>query len=179
MTGDVDLNDCIPLLQLANEMGLNPSAFTRKLKRDGIPIHRDGPYQNSSKYLTNKDAEIIRERYRTKKIHKPETRVPKQSGVYAVVVPSYKGQLRLKVGWSDCLEDRLSTYRTLHPDLQVKRIWLCGGMHFERFALAVAENAATKVGPELFEGNIDRIVDQIDACFSAAGIKAQRVTSLP
>lgn len=176
MKGDIDIKDCIPLIQLANEIGIHPSAFTRKLKRDGITIHRDGPYQNSSKYVTKKDFEIIRERYRTKQIHKTETRIPKQSGVYAVVVPSYKGQLRVKVGWSDCLEDRLNTYRTLHPDLQVKRIWLCGGMHFERFALAVAENAATKVGPELFEGNLEGIIDQIDACFSAAGISAQTTT---
>lgn len=144
--------------------------------QEGITIHRDGPYQNSSKYVTKKDSEIIRERYRSKQIHKTETRIPKQSGVYAVVVPSYKGQLRVKVGWSDWLEDRLNTYRTLHPDLQVKRIWLCGGMHFERFALAVAENAATKVGPELFEGNLEGIIDQIDACFSAAGISAQTTT---
>lgn len=176
MKGDIDIKDCIPLIQLANEIGIHPSAFTRKLKRDGITIHRDGPYQNSSKYVTKKDSEIIRERYRTKQIHKTETRIPKQSGVYAVVVPSYKGQLRVKVGWSDCLEDRLNTYRTLHPDLQVKRIWLCGGMHFERFALAVAENASTKVGPELFEGNLEGIIDQIDACFSAAGISAQTTT---
>lgn len=72
-------------------------------------------------------------------------------GVYCVEVPSYDGRIRVKIGWADSFDDRLSTYRTIVPDLRILGLWPTRDQWMERAALKLAENIGARVFTELFE----------------------------
>ena len=99
------------------------------------------------------------------------------SGVYAVEVPAYDSAIRLKIGWSDNVVDRLNTYRGLVPDLRVLRIWPCPESWSEKMALKWARHNGRQIGEEVFEFEDNAVaLNSLDDVFSAFGIKPQKQT---
>lgn len=93
-------------------------------------------------------------------------------GVYFIEIPSYEGINRIKIGWSDNLTDRLSTYRTIIPDLRVKAVWQTIDAWCERAALKCAKRLGRRIHQELFEfDDADSVLAELTDLFSKMGIE--------
>ena len=94
------------------------------------------------------------------------------SGVYFIEVPSYEGIIRVKIGWSDSISDRLSTYRTIIPDLRIKAIWQTTDAWCERAALKFADGNGRRVHQELFEfEDIESVLVELSDLFLKMGME--------
>lgn len=145
----------VPLAALAAETGFSPAGFHRALRRRGINPYQLKQVRNAPYYVSADDAEAFRRAINDERryVVKPSEQPLTQSigGVYCVEVPSYDGRVRVKIGWADKIEERLSTYRTIVPDLRVVAIWPTREQWMERGALLRAAQIGVRVFTELFE----------------------------
>ena len=171
-----DLDRPVSLKQLAEELGFHPSSMRKAVVSRGFTPFRLSEGQNKRLYLKATDAESLRQHreneLNNKVVSTVGTSVPKISGVYFIEVPSYEGKDRIKIGWSDNLSDRLSTYRTVIPDLRVKAVWQTSEAWCERAALKCAEGLGRRVHQELFEfEDNDTALFELSELFLKLGIK--------
>ena len=136
--------------------------------------------RNAPNYLSSRDAKAFLAEIKNEKDlrFKPKQEVVQTglSGVYAVEAPSYDGTVRLKIGWSDDIENRLNNYRTLVPDLRVRRVWSTTKKWCEDMALTWAVHHGSQIAQEVFElPNIDAALSELDTLFSKIGIRPQEV----
>jgi hypothetical protein len=96
------------------------------------------------------------------------------SAVYAIYIPSFTDGHRLKIGWSDNLQERLNTHRCIAPDLEIKAIWITSFSWLENMALMWCKTHGKQIAAEIFEfENIDVAVSRLDALFGELGISSQ------
>ncbi|MGA7979063.1 MAG: GIY-YIG nuclease family protein [Chromatiaceae bacterium] len=180
MTDEKETSDDRPrrLVDLAAELGYSPSSFRKTVRRRGFEPFKLQKGQSKPWYLSSEDAEALRRKLEDERYHRvvpeEETTPTGLSGTYAVEVPAYDGSVRVKIGWSDSITDRLNTYRTIVPDLRVSRIWPCSAKWYEQMALTWAENNGKRVGQEIFEfDDNEASLSALDGLFSSFGIMPQ------
>jgi len=167
-------NKFISLKQLADEIGFNASSIKKTVVRRGFTPFQLEEGSNKPFYLKSKDADIFKQKIIDEnknriKVKKTHTII---SGVYFVSVPSFKGVDRFKIGWSNDVYERLSTYRTIIPDLKIIAIWQTSYSWCEKAALKCAEQLGKRVHQELFEfRNTEIAYAELDSLFMKMGIK--------
>ena len=170
----------IRLLDFAAEFGLNKVGKKKFVTRRGFEPFKRQQGQSKPNYISWDDAQELRKILQDEKDH----RIPPSkedfptglSGVYAIEVPAYGGSVRIKIGWSENIHERLSTYRTIVPDLRVLRMWPCTDNWHEKMALSYARNNGRHIGQELFEfDNSEVALEAIDKLFSSLGVKSQDI----
>lgn len=171
-----DLDRPVSLKQLADELGFHTSSIRKIVVRRGFTPFRLSEGKNKPLYLKTTDAKSFKQQIYNEQNNKvfPKAGISssKISGVYFIEVPSYEGENRIKIGWSDNLSDRLSTYRTIIPDLRVKAVWQTSDAWCERAALKCAERLGRRVHQELFEfEDISSALSELNDLFSKMGIK--------
>lgn len=132
--------------------------------------------KNKPLYLKYEDAESFKKQIVNERNNAVVSNVgispSRISGVYFIEVPSYEGKNRIKIGWSDNISDRLSTYRTIVPDLRVRAVWQTTDAWCERAALKCAERLGSRVHQELFEfEDTDSALSELTDLFSKMGIE--------
>jgi len=166
----------VSLKQLADELGFHSSSIRKIVVRRGFTPFRLSEGNNKPLYLKASDAESFKQQILNEQNNKitPKAGISTSniSGVYLIEVPSYEGKNRVKIGWSDNLSDRLSTYRTLIPDLRVEAVWQTSDAWCERAALKCAERLGRRVHQELFEfEDISSVLSELNDLFFKMGIK--------
>ena len=143
----------ILLKDLANELGYHESSIKRAAARRGFKPFYIGRTNNTPAALNYEDAlafkKIILDERQNKIIDVSKIN-PKISGVYFLEVPDYNNGLRVKIGWSGNVYERLSCYKTILPDLRIKAIWITTNRWCEQAAHKVAANIGTRINSELF-----------------------------
>lgn len=171
-----DLDRPVSLKQLADELGFHSSSIRKTVIRRGFTPFRLSEGKNKPLYLKATDAKSFKQQIFNEQNNKvaPKECISssKVRGVYLIEVPSYEGENRFKIGWSDNLSDRLSTYRTIVPDLRVKAVWQTSDAWCERAALKCAEKLGRRVHQELFEfENFNSALTELNDLFSKMGIR--------
>jgi len=166
------------LVDLANQLGFNPSGFLKVVTRRGFEPFKLKDGRNKPYYLSAGDAEALRQKLEDEKHYRilpeSEDRPTGLSGIYALEVPAYDGSIRIKIGWSESITDRLDTYRTIVPDLRVLRVWPCSASWYERMALTWANNNGKRIGEEVFEfQDNEASLSSLDELFASLGIRSQ------
>lgn len=168
----------IPLLQLANDLGFHRNSIKACVISRGFRPFRVRESTNSALYLTHNEAEQFTERIileRENVYREYDHMEPIQlgiSGVYAIEVPSYDSCIRIKIGWSDDIDSRLNTYRTVIPDLQIQSIWPTTESWFEKMALRWARNNGKQISQEIFEfSDIESAINALSRIFNELGIR--------
>lgn len=166
-------SEYITLKELAAELSLDRSNMRKCVLHMGIePMRVRTPTSRNQQTLavTRAEAERIRnERQKSGfsssgKVQRPEF------GEFYIVVPDPEARPnRLKVGYSDNLESRMGTYRTITPLVELVTKWPCKSS-WEQAALAVCANAE---GTKLVKGevydirSIDDVRNRYDLFFSS------------
>lgn len=149
--------------ELGAELGVAGSQLRKICKKIGVNVIYANGQSNGVSFVSADDAALLRKRYSNSKFI--VEKAPRVQGVYAVIVPSFTGASRLKIGWSDDIESRMATYRTIAPELKVLRVWQTGFKWAESMVLEIAKRNSTQVFHELFEGNEDAVMAAIDVAF--------------
>lgn len=165
----------VSLRQIAGEFNLNFSAIRRACARWGYEPFRLSEGINQPLFLSEDDANALRKIRQNKLdnviLTNNAVTLSKLSGVYIIEVPSFGDQARVKVGWSDSIMDRISTYRTIVPDLRVLAVWQTTDAWCERAALRCAEMLGKKVHQELFEfDDAETFLADVTDMFAKMGI---------
>jgi len=168
----------ISLHDIAIQLGVHGSYSAKRMaEKRGFSAYQILNAKNAKYYLSKDDAEkfinqIINEKNNTVSLGVKKQPSKGVGGVYCVEVPSYDGKNRIKIGWTDNFEQRLTTYRTIVPDLKVWALWQCRDSWMERAAHKIAEQLSNSVYSELFEFNhLDQGLMALSAFFSSVGIK--------
>lgn len=138
-------------LQAEWEVAGNGSRFRDFLRRRApeVAIHGTGKYRG----LTRKDADVLRELYKRNNEATPvESKLDrKESGdLYLLhLVPDWKLE-RIKVGYSDRLNERLAEHRTVAPTLKLLHSWPCL-RSWEKAAIAAIARGEKQIGVEVFD----------------------------
>jgi len=180
MSDEEDHPQYIKVAELAAELGRSGASFNRALKKQGIDLIRFTDERNSPYYISVENAEKVRETINNPLIHRNADidSLPRNPGVYLVEVPTYENGRRFKVGWSDDIQDRFASYRTVLPDLRVLRFWPTAYKHLERTALMVAERNGRRIHTELFDfQNPETALENLDALFRLVGIEPRLPTA--
>ncbi len=168
----------VSLQDIALQIGVHGAGSANRMAvARGFKAYQLREAKNAKYYLSKEDAEKF-----IKKISDEKKNIislaPKQTaskglgGVYCIEVPSYDGKNKIKIGWTDSFEQRLSSYKTIIPDLKIKALWPCKDNWMERAAHKVAEQVSNKVFTELFEFNdINEGVVALNNFFETLGIK--------
>lgn len=169
-------NRPVSLKQLAEQLGFHTSSIRKAIVRRGFTPFRLSEDKNKPLFLKYEDAELFKqqiENERNNAVFSGISISPSRiSGVYFIEVPSYEGTIRVKIGWSDNLSDRLSTYRTIIPDLRIKAVWQTTDTWCERAALKCAERKGRRVYQELFEfEDIESVLTELTDLFSKMGME--------
>ena len=164
------------LKQLADELGFHSSSVRKAVVRRGFTPFRLSKGKKKPLFLKATDAELFKRQIENERNNRVVPKIgvshSKISGVYFIEVSSYEGINRVKIGWSDNLSERLSTYSTIIPDLRVKAVWQSSDAWCERAALKCAEKLVRRVYQELFEfENIDITLSELEQLFLKLGIK--------
>lgn len=166
----------VSLKQLAEEMGFHTSSVRKAVVRRGFTPFRLSEDKNKPLFLKHEDAELFKQQIENERNNAVVSKIgmspSRISGVYFIEVPSYEGKIRVKIGWSDSLTDRLSTYRTVIPDLRIKAVWQTTDAWCERAALKCAERNGRRVHQELFEfEDIESVLIELTDLFSKMGME--------
>ena len=90
------------LVDLAAELGFNPSGFLKVVRRRGFEPFKIQDGRNKPYYLSADDADALRRKLDDEKKHRfvpDEEDVPTGlSGIYAIEVPAYDCSIRIKIG---------------------------------------------------------------------------------
>jgi len=178
-TSSTEIDRPVSLKQLAEELGFHTSSVRKAVVRRGFVPFRLSEGKNKPLYLKYEDAESFKKQIVNERNNAVVSNVgispSRISGVYFVEVPSYEGKNRIKIGWSDNISDRLSTYRTIIPDLRVRAVWQTTDVWCERAALKCAERLGSRVHQELFEfKDTDSALSELTDLFSKMGIENRR-----
>jgi T5orf172 domain len=171
-----DKKSPVALVRLAEELKISSTGMKKFVIRRGIKPFQLYKGQSKPYFISEEDANKLRERIENDKNNsvspvdqKPE---PNTGGVYLIEVPSYDGINRIKIGWADNFEERLSTYRTILPDLKIRVIWHTMDRWMERMAHRRASLIGNRVHSELFTfENTERAIEEIKEMFSKVGIR--------
>lgn len=175
-TPDNTNNRPVSLKQLAEELGFHTSSVRKAVVRRGFTPFRLSEDKNKPLFLRCEDAELFKHQIENERNNSVVSGISispsRISGVYFIEVPSYEGTIRVKIGWSDNLSDRLSTYRTIIPDLRIKAVWQTTDAWCERAALKCAERKGRRVHQELFEfEDIESVLMELTDLFSKMGME--------
>jgi hypothetical protein len=175
-TSNITNNRLVSLKQLAEELGFHTSSVRKAIVRRGFTPFRLSEDKNKPLFLKHEDAELFKQQIENERNNAAVSGISispsRISGVYFIEVPSYEGTIRVKIGWSDNLSDRLSTYRTIVPDLRIRAVWQTTDAWCERAALKCAERKGRRVHQELFEfENIESVLIELTDLFSKMGME--------
>ena len=168
-------DEFVTLKYLAAELGIDRSNLRKIVRRMGIDLLsvRTAESRNQLTHaLTIEDADRVRETRKASGFEVSNSReVLADSGdgvFYAVVLDPEMRPNRIKVGFTNSLESRLSTYRTGNPDLKLLASWPCK-RSWEAAALAAvgALDSASLVAGEVYDCQSQlEIVNRCDDLFA-------------
>ncbi len=169
-------NRPVSLKQLAEELGFHASAIRKAVVRRGFTPFRLSESKNKPLFLKSEDAYLFKQQIESERNDAVVSGIgispSRIGGVYFIEVPSYDGAVRVKIGWSDNISDRLSTYRTIIPDLHIRAVWQTTDAWCERAALKCAERSGRRVHQELFEfEDIESVLLELTDLFSKMGME--------
>lgn len=173
---DNQLERPVSLKQLAEVLGFHTSSVRKAVVRRGFVPFTLSEGKNKPLFLKPEDAESFKKQIENERNNSIVAKVgispSRISGVYFIEVPTYEGKNRIKIGWSDNLSDRISTYRTIVPDLHIKAFWPTTDAWCERAALKCAERLGRRVHQELFEfDDINVVLSELSDLFLKMGIE--------
>jgi hypothetical protein len=169
---------------LAHEVRQHRVSLLKDLKKRGCPLVevRDPSTGNQkAKAISRTDADAYIAAREAEGFGRSIKKASSNEGfIYAVAPDPELRPSRIRVGWTTALDQRLSCYRAIAPDLRVLRIWPAKTQAIEVAALMAAERFGTRVGQELFDASsVDALLRGLDDLFAALGIERCQIVPPP
>lgn len=162
--------ELVPIRQIADELGVHKDYALRLVRRRaaalGLAPHRG---RRNALFLSREDADRLARDYQPRRSGSgaAENSAPRSFGYFYIIwlhpddLPS-----RLKIGYTDNLEVRLSDHRTAAPTLRLVKSWPCKRTWEEAAKASITREGCRCVGGEVFDGDVRVFVKREDAFFS-------------
>jgi hypothetical protein len=163
------MTDNVSLIDLAKRLGVDPTTVHRLIKRVGsklgISVQKGRGNTSNGKwthYLSREDAERLTAYYESKSEQRDE-QISEDAfqtfGVFYVIqlIPEALPH-RIKIGYTDNLEQRLTDHRTAAPTARVLASWPCKRSWDYAAMDSITREGCDWVLNEVFEGDPDGFV---------------------
>ena len=167
------MSDYVTVKDLAAELGMDRSGLRKYIIKSGfslITIRGDTGAKNQSLIaLALEDAEGVRA-LRASQGFSKTMRAPIENGdgfFYAIQVVPDLDPLRIKLGWTYNVSDRLSAHQTAAPTAVLLRSWPCRKVWEYAAMHSVTRIGCKHIGNEVYRcENIDDLLDRGDTFFA-------------
>lgn len=161
----------VSISELSREIGLDRSHTRRYALHHGFTFTKIRTLDSKNQLtlaLTKEDAETLYELRRNQGFG--QSGLPSENGhgfFYAVQPLPDLAPNRIKLGWANDPDSRLSAYKTISPDAKILKSWPCRSS-WERAAIASITRAECKqIGVEIFHcDNVETLLKRGDDFFA-------------
>lgn len=162
--------DLIPIKQVAKELGVHKDyglrLVRRRAKKLGLRPQRG---QRNALLLSRRDLDRLVQDYQPRISHNRPASDINPSGLgYFYLVQLHPDDLpnRLKIGYTDNIDVRLSDHRTSAPTLRLVKSWPCKRTWEEAAKASITRENCCLVGGEVYDGDVQGFITRADAFFS-------------
>ena len=162
--------DLIPIRQVAEELGVHKDYALRLVRRRAQELGLDPKRgQRNALLLSRQDVDRLVRAYRPRVSHSRPTSDSCPTGFgcfYLIQLHPDDLPRRVKVGYTDSVEVRLSDHRTSAPTLRLVKSWPCKRTWEEAAKASVTREGCTWIGGEVFDGDVQGFLARANALFS-------------
>lgn len=163
--------EMVPIKKIAEELGVNKDYALRLVKRRSAALGlRPQRGRRNAVSLPRDDADRLIRDYRPRlPVPASGNEIAKHSDFgYFYIIQLHPDDLpdRLKIGYTDNLDVRLSDHRTSAPTLKLVRSWPCKRTWEEAAKASITREYCRCVGGEVFDGDVEAFIERADAFFS-------------
>jgi hypothetical protein len=163
--------DKIPIRQIAEEFGVNKDYALRLVRNRGEQLGTTSYIgKRNAIYLTRADVDLLISDYKPRQLQSTGSNdeAAAEGYGYFYIIQLHPEDLpnRLKVGYTNNIDVRLSDHRTIAPTLQLIKSWLCKRTWEAAAIASITRDGCDKVGVEVYDGEPQVLVERAEAFFS-------------
>jgi hypothetical protein len=161
--------ETISIRQITAELGVHKDYALRLVKRRAAALHiRPQRGRRNAISLSREDADLLVRDYRPRTPRSVASAEQHSGFGYFYIIQLHPEDLpsRLKIGYTDNLDIRLSDHRTAAPTLKVVKSWPCKRTWEEAAKASITREHCRRVGGEVFDGDVQEFIERADAFFS-------------
>jgi hypothetical protein len=165
----------ISITKIAAELGVTKDYALRLVKRRATALGiRPERGRRNAVSLSREDADRLIQDYRPRSVRSALGAEQTGGFGYFYVVQLHPDELpsRLKIGYTDNMDVRLSDHRTAAPTLRLVKSWPCKRTWEEAAKASITRGVCRCVGGEVFDGDVREFVQRADAFFSIMPVPA-------
>jgi hypothetical protein len=161
----------IPIKKVAEELGVNKDYALRLVRNRGEQLGIKPIYgRRNAVYLSRADANRLIKNYEPRRSRAASTndaaRIEGFGYFYIIQLHPEDLPNRLKIGYTDNLDIRLSDHRTTAPTLKLVKSWPCKRTWEDAARASITRNDCEHFGGEVYDGDVQVFIDHADAFFA-------------
>lgn len=152
---------------IAEELGILKEYALRLAKKKGFDIYYG---KRNVASVSKEDADKLIREYEPKR---SSNRTDSESAARVGVGYFYLIQLipeempdRIKIGYTDSIQQRLSDHRVTNPTLKLLKSWPCKRTWDHAVMDSITRKECTHIGGEVYEGEVVAFIERADAFFA-------------
>jgi hypothetical protein len=159
--------DMVPIKQIAGELKVGKDYALRLIKRRAQSLGLKPHYgKRNAVSLSRADADRLIEDYKPVRPFPSDAKSTPGGRFYIIQLHPEDLPNRLKIGYTDNINVRLSDHRTSAPTLKLVKCWPCRRTWEDAAKASVTREGCTAVGGEVFDGNLRDFVERAEAFFA-------------
>lgn len=164
--------DKVPIRKVAEEMGVNKDYALRLVKTRSEQLGLKPQFgKRNAVYLTRSDADRLIKDYEPRRTKpttdgRPALRTEGFGFFYVIQLHPHDLPNRLKIGYTDSLEVRLSDHRTTAPTLKLVKSWPCKRTWEDAARASITRRECKHIGGEVYDGDVHLFVQHAEAFFA-------------
>ena len=159
--------ETVRITKIAEELGIVKAYVLRLAKKKGFEIHYG---KRNAASLLRTDADRLIGSYEPRRsARKPSTKDVAFDGFgYFYIIQLLPEEIpdRIKVGYTDILDQRLSDHRATNPTLKLVKSWPCKRTWEQAAIACVTREGCTSIGREVFQGDLQGFIGRAEAFFA-------------
>src|SRR2546427_1145326 len=153
--------DMVSVRQVAAELDIGKDYALRLIKRRAQSLGLKPHYgKRNAVSLSRADADRLIEDYRPVRLFRADAKSTPGGCFYIIQLHPEDLPNRLKIGYTDNINVRLSDHRTSAPTLKLVKCWPCRRTWEDAAKACVTREGCTAVGGEVYDGNLRDFVER-------------------
>ena len=159
--------DMVPIKEIAGELKVGKDYALRLIKRRAESLGLKPHYgKRNAVSLSRADADRLIEDYTPVRPFLSDAKSTPGGCFYIIQLHPEDLPNRLKIGYTDNINVRLSDHRTSTPTLKLVKCWPCKRTWEDAAKACITKEGCTAVGGEVFDGNLREFVERAEAFFA-------------
>jgi len=170
--------DMVSAKKVAEELKIGKDYALRLIKRRAKSLSLNPHYgKRNTVSLSREDADRLIADFRAVRPFRSDDTKPTRSGCF-YIIQLHPGDLpnRLKIGYTNNIDVRLSDHRTSAPTLRLVKCWPCRRNWEDAAKACITRDGCKVVGGEVFDGDVEAFINRAEAFFAIMPRPQQPIT---